>query len=215
MTASRWDRMAPLAGAASVVLYFVGFALIGEVGSTATPSSEQVVDLLEDGPVQIIVGVYISLVSVALLIWFVASLRSRLSVAEGGTGRLAATAFGGGLVAATALAVGFGSIGQAAFRAESDEGIHPEVAVVFYDLYRAILGSAVPIGFGVLIGATAIVAFRTQVFPSWLVWSSVVVAIGSVSPLLFFFVFIALIWVLVVSIWLFIDGRKEPGADDP
>lgn len=213
MTALRLDRVAPLAGAASIVLYFAGFALIGEVGSTATPSSEQVVDLLEDSPVQIIVGVYISLVSVALLIWFVAILHSRLRIAEGGTGWLAATAFGGGLVAATALAVGFASIGQAAFRAESDDGINPEVAVVFYDLYRAILGSAVPIGFGVLIGATAIVTFRSQAFPAWLVWSSVVVAIGSVSPLLFIFALIALIWVLVVSIWLFIDSRREAPND--
>ena len=209
MSASRWERLAPLTGAAFTVLYFVGFGLIGEVGGTSTPSPGEIVDLLEDGPVQILVGVYLSLVSVAFLLWFLGSLRTKLRVGEGGTGRLSAVALGGGVAAATAMVLSFASIGQAAVRADSGEGISPEAALVFYDLYRAILGGAVPIGFAVLIGATSVVSFRTRVFPAWLLWSSVVVAIGLVSPLLFIFVFFAFIWVLVVSVWLFIDGRNE------
>lgn len=215
MRASRLDRVAPLAGAASIALYFIGFGLIGEVGGSATPSSEDVVDLLEDGPVRILVGVYISLLSVGLLLWFVASLRSGLRAAEGGAGRLSAAAFGGGVVAATAMSIGFASIGQAAMRANSDRGIDPETAVVFYDLYRAILGGPVPIGFAVLIGATTVLSFRAQVFPRWLGWASAVVAIGLLSPLLFFFVFVAFIWVVVVSIWLFIDGSNGATIGDP
>ncbi len=194
-------RAAPLTGAASIVLHFVGFALIGQVGETASPSPDRVVDLLEGGPVQILIGAYISLVSVALLVWFTATLRSRLVVAEGGTGQFSAAALAGGVVAGASLAIGFAAIGQAALRAE-DEAIDPQIATVLYDLYRAMLSGPVPIGFAVLIGATAVVSFRSELFPSWLAWASVVIAIGCVSPLLFIFALAALVWVFVVSIWL-------------
>ncbi len=210
MSVSRWERLAPLTGAAFVVLYFVGFGLIGEVGRTSTPTSVQIVDLLTDGSRPRLVGVYLSLVSVTFLLWFVGSVRVTLRGAEGALGRLSAVAFGGGVAAGAALLIGFASIGAATMRADSTQGIGPEAAIVFYDLYRSLL-SVSAIGFGVLIGAAAVVAFRTGAFPPWLTWSSAFVAIGLVSPVLFFFVFIALIWVLVVSIWLFI--QKPTGVD--
>jgi hypothetical protein len=209
VSVSWWQRLAPLTGAGFVVFYVAGFALIGELGSTSTPAAGEIVDLLEGGPVQVLVGAYLSLVSAALLLWFAGIMRATLQVGEGETGRFSAVAFGGGIAAATALSIGFAAMAQAALRAESDDGIAPEAALVFYDLYRAILGGAVPIGFAALIGATAVVSFRTQVFPAWLTWSSAVVAVGLVSPLLFIFGIIGFIWVLVTSIWLFIAGFKD------
>lgn len=207
---SRWEKLAPLTGAVFFVLYVVGFALIGEVGGTSTPPAGEIVDLLEDGSTRILAGVYMSLVSVAFLLWFVGSVRSTLRGAEGSPGRLSGVAFGGGVAAGAAMAVSYAPIGQAAMRAGSDDGIGPEAALVFYDFYRAILGAAAPIGFAVLIGAAAVVSFRTQLFPPWLMWASVVIAIGLVSPLLFIFLLVAFLWVLVVGIWLF--NRERVGT---
>jgi hypothetical protein len=207
-------RAAPLTGAASTVLYFVGFGLIGQIGQTASPSPDQVVNLLEDGPVQILIGAYISLVSVVLLLLFAATLRSRLRVAEGGTGQFSAAAMAGGVVAAASMSVGFASIGQAALRAE-DEAIDPLIATVLYDLYRAMLSGGVPIGFAVLIGATAIVSFRGELLPSWLAWTSVVIAVGAATPLLALFAFVALIWVFVVSIWLSVGDPAGANHGSP
>jgi hypothetical protein len=210
-----WRRVAPLSGAVSIVLYFVGFALIGEVRGTASPSPDRVVDLLEGAPVQILIGAYISLVSVLLLLWFVVTLRSRLQVAGGGTGGFASLALAGGILAAAGMAVGFASIGQAAFRAE-DEAIDPQIATILYDLYRAMLSGPMPIGFAALIGASAIVSFRCELFPSWLKWASVVVAVAAVSPLMFFAALFALAWVFVTSIWLtFVDGVPTTGTTTP
>jgi len=215
MKPSRWERLAPLTGAASIVLYFVGFGLIGEVSGSATPSADEVVELLEDSPDLRVVGAYVSLLSVALLLWFAATLRSRLRHSEGDAGGLAALAFGGAVVAAAALAVGFSSIAQGAMRASSSRGVDPEAATIYYDLYRAMLSGAVPIGMAVFIGATGTAALRTATLPRRLAWASIIVGIGCVSPLLFVFTFIALLWVLVVSIWLYVGGRKEPRpADD-
>ena len=207
-----WRRGAPLSGAASIALYFVGFALIGEVRGTASPSPDRVVDLLEDGPVQVLIGAYISLVSVPLLLWFVATLRSRILAAEAGTGRFATLAFGGGVLAAAGMSVGFASIGQAAFRAE-DEAIDPQIATILYDLYRAMLSGPMPVGFAALIGASAIVSFRGSLFPSWLKWASVVIAVAAVSPLMGFAAFFALVWVFVVSIWLTLAERTASESE--
>jgi hypothetical protein len=213
VSVSWWQRLAPLTGAGFVVLYFTGSGLIGQVGSTSTPTTAEIVDLLEDGPVKVLVGAYLSLVAAALLIWFAGVIRARLRAGEGETGYFSAVAFGGGVAAATAMSIGFAVMAQAALRAESDEGIDPEVALVFYDLYRSILGGPAPIGFAALIGATAVVSFRTRVFPRWLTWSSAIIAVGLISPLLFIFVVVAFIWVLVVSIWLFIAGGKDSTTD--
>lgn len=213
MGVSRWEHSAPLSGAAFVVLYFVGFGLIGEVGRTSTPTPEEILDLLTDGASSRLIGVYLSLVALALLLWFAGSIRATLRAAEGGPGRLSAVAFGGGVAAASALLVGFAAIGQATIRADSSQGLGSDAAVVFYDLYRSTL-TASGIGFAVLVGATSVVAHRTEVFPPWLVWSSAVVAVGCVSPLFFFFVFLAIIWVLVVSIWLFRNNREATIAEN-
>jgi hypothetical protein len=205
----RLDRVSALTGAGFTVLYFIGFGLIGEISETATPSGSEVVELLSAHPLQTMVGAYLSLLSLVLLLWFVGRLRSTLREWEGSTGRLSATAFSGGSVVAAVLAVGFIVIGQAAARADSAGGLSPEVGIVFYDLYRsALVASAV--GFAVLIGATAVIAFRSSEVPGWLAWISAVVAIGLITPVGFFFVLLALFWVLVASIWLFARSTSSP-----
>ena len=78
MRASGWERVVPLAGVAFVVLSVVGFALIGEVGRTSTPSPEQINDLLSDRPTLRVIGSYLSLLAVPFLVLFAASIYQTL-----------------------------------------------------------------------------------------------------------------------------------------
>ena len=158
-----------------------------------------------------IIGAYLSLLSLVFLLWFVGALRSNLRQTEGGTGRLSATAFGGGISVAAVLAVGFMLVGQAAARANSVEGLSPDVGIVFYDHYRATLVTTA-VGFAVLIGATAVIGLRTKKLPDWLAWASAIIAVGLITPVGFIFVYLALVWVFVTSIWLFVSTRS---FDDP
>jgi hypothetical protein len=204
----RWDRFVSLSGVGFVVLYLAGFGLIGEVGGTSTPSAAEIGDLFSADPTRTLVGAYLSLLSLVFLLLFVGSLRSTLRIAEGANGRLSATASGGGVAVAAVLAVGFAVIVGAAMRADSVEGLSPDVGLVFYDIYQATL-VATAVGFAVLIGSTAVVAFRTKGFPGWLAWASAIVAIGLITPIGFFFVFLALMWVFIASIWLFVSARTQ------
>lgn len=202
MRASGWERVVPLAGVAFVVLSVVGFALIGEVGRTSTPSPEQINDLLSDRPTLRVIGSYLSLLAVPFLVLFAASIYRTLRRGVGDEAWLPALSLAGGVVAGAALLVAFAVILQASIRADSAEGLGPDAAVVFYDVYRIVL-SASGLGFAILVGAAAMESYRTQSFPRWLSWLSGGVALGLISPLFFFFVFIAFIWVLVVSVWMF------------
>ena len=58
--------------------------------------------------------------------------------------------------------------------------------------------------------AAALVALRTGVFPAWLAWVSVVLAVGLLTPLNYIFMGFALLWVLIVSILLF---RQNESVD--
>lgn len=205
----RWERIATLTGAGFTAFYFIGFGLIGEVSETSTPSPTEIADLFAANPTRTLVGAYLSLLSLVFLLWFVGSLRSSLRLAESGSGRLSAIAFGGGVSVTAVLAVGFALVGGAAFRADSVEGLNPETGLVFYDVYRAMVGMAAPVGFAVLIGATAVVGFRTKKLPGWLSWLSVIIAFGLMTPAGFFFVFFALAWVFMTSIWLFVAARPS------
>ena len=70
----------------------------------------------------------------------------------------------------------------------------------------AVVGGALPIVLAGLMGAAAGVSFRTKSWPAWLAWSSAVVAVGSISPLRYIFSAADVLWILVVSVWLF---RKQ------
>ena len=58
-------------------------------------------------------------------IWFIGALRSLLGRAEGGEGRLATTAYGGGLIAVATLMVGFGLAAAAELHPAARPGNHP------------------------------------------------------------------------------------------
>jgi hypothetical protein len=118
-------------------------------------------------------------------LWFLGSVRSYLRAAEGGTGRLSAVAFAGGiltmgllmfsLTVSTALADGMARLSP------------PDTSRAFY----ALVVEASDLTFFpivVLAGASAIVILRTKAFPGWLGWLGGGVAVAALSRGTAFFV---------------------------
>ena len=83
-----------------------------------------------------------------------------------------------------------------------------------FDLWGQLMGQMFASGLAVLIGATAVVSIRTAVFPTWFGWVSALVAFGLLSPGAYLVLALGVVWLLVVSIWLYIRGRSsgEPSA---
>ncbi|MFQ5923554.1 MAG: hypothetical protein ACE5M4_11995, partial [Anaerolineales bacterium] len=119
-----------------------------------------------------------------------------------------AEAAGGGVAGGISLAATFAVMMAGAQRASVGGGISPEEAVTLSDLWGALGGLLVPAMLAVFVGATAVVSLRAAVFPTWFGWASGLIALGLLSPLGYLFAALSLVWVLVVSIWLYARGAS-------
>jgi hypothetical protein len=178
MTAQRWERYAPLTGVLAVVLWVVGFLILspGMVAQDAAP--EQVLAHYQRNSGMVLAGGLIFALGALSFIWFLGSLRVSLHSAEGGMGRIASIAFGGGLamaVSALFLPASSMTIALAAgtIPATSADALHRLPGVFFFgaEMFAAVLA-----------GATGLVALRTAVLPRWLAWVSLVLAVVLLIP---------------------------------
>lgn len=75
-----------------------------------------------------------------------------------------------------------------------------------FDLWGQLTGQLFPTFMAVLIMATAAVSLRNQLFLSWFGWASVVIAVGLLTPLAYVVLVLVLVWVSIVSVWLYDKG---------
>lgn len=207
MDKSRTEQVAPLSGAVFFLLA-LGAALLVNNYEYLPPASD-LQSFFTDSSGRLQVAGYLGAASGVFLIWFAGSVRSSLRPVEGGTGRLAAVAFGGGAIGGGLVAFAFSVLQVGGARGGNAAGIGPDAAMVVNDVYGSVIGVALPVALAAMIGAAAVVAFRTRAWPTWLAWVSAILALGSISPVAYIFVGIDFLWILYVSIWLFMMERRE------
>ena len=152
MSERLWQRL----GAACGIVYAV--LLIGG-GSIGGP----------DFRIEFFVGILAFL----FFLFFLGNLWSALRRAEGGSGWLSATAFGGGLMSVTIKVASAAPVLAAQYRA--GDGLDPQLARTLQDINDASFYlSFFPLA--VLLAAFAIVAIRSGALPKWLGW--IAAAIG-------------------------------------
>ena len=111
--------------------------------------------------------------SAGVLLWFIGSLRSFLSKAEEGTGRLSSVAFGAGILWAGLQLVMQG--GQVALAMGANAELPAALAGMMGDLTYA-LSVIAYVPMGIMLAAMAVVSWRFKAFPAWLAWLSAVAA---------------------------------------
>src|SRR5215216_5049228 len=105
MNSMRWERLAPLTGIVAVILWVVGVIVLFGVADqpdTDAPAAD-ILSYFHDEGTAILAGSFLFMLGALFFIWFVGTLRAALLRAEGGVGRLAATAAGGGLATGICL----------------------------------------------------------------------------------------------------------------
>jgi hypothetical protein len=200
----RIEGLAPLTGVVWVALLILGRVTIGL--ADFLPPADMVVDYLMGSFRRVMWGGWVGRLSAFFLIWFAGSLRSTLSQREGAPGKLSEVAFGGGAATSGPLAVGFTIMTTAGHRPEVDGGISTAEAVTLYDVWTVITGHVVPVSLAALVGAAGVVSLRRAVFPSWFGWTGVVIALGCLSPIGYLAQVLAMVWLLLVSVWLYARG---------
>ncbi len=194
-----------------------GLCLLGVAATLAYPTAPEFVDepakiaaFYGDNSGALLGASWMYLLGGALMIVFAGALRSILSRAEGGDGLLAGIAFAGIVAGAAAALAGTALDAAGALRVDEQGSIAPDTAATLADGHNVLFGLAAPIAFGVAVLATAVLAFRTSVLPTWLAGLSVVLGIVSfVPPISYIAAIIFTFWCLVTGIVLYVQSRRE------
>lgn len=211
MSDSRWDRWGPIAGIVFVVLFVAGL-LVLNMPDTDDPLNKIKAFYDDSGNrAQILISMYLLVLSAVFFFWFLASLRARMLAVEAPPGRLTSISFGSGLVFAALVMAAAGCFafiaGEITFG--DVKHINPELERIIPDLGYPILVIGGMFAAIAMIDAASILIVRTGFLPKWIGWFGFVAAIG----LLFAFIFIPMIllvlWVLFVSVALL---RSAPTA---
>lgn len=164
MDDARRERWAAATGIVAFGLLVVEFVLVPTwPKAVAAPST--IINFFAEHRTRLLLGEYIGGVgALVFFLWFLGSLRSFLSLAEGRPGRLASVAFGGGLVASAVGSLG-AAINVVLALQVAEQGDEAVVRAFYLLSNTAFAIFFLPIG--VLIGATSIVALRTMALPKW------------------------------------------------
>ena len=173
MDNDRFARYGAATGIIAVVLILVGFSIFGSDLPDTNASAQDWASFFTDHQSRIQLGVTIVGVGLFFFIWFLGSLRSAIAAAEGGTGRLASIAFGGGLIGVVSLLIALTGAAAAAFHPDQ---VDPNLTRALNDF--GTLGAAPgAAGFTALFAATAIAGYRHGALPAPIAGFSALAAI--------------------------------------
>jgi len=161
MDNDRYARYGAATGIIAVVLIMVGYGIATPNIPKVSASADDWLSWVTGHQNQIQFGTTITTVGLFFYIWFLGSLRSALSAAEGGSGRLASIAYGGGLVSAGFFVIGLTAIQAAAFRTDAPADVVRGLGDI-----ANVCGAPAAGGFTALFAATAIVGYRHKAVPA-------------------------------------------------
>jgi hypothetical protein len=218
MNDTKWEQYGALAGLVFVVLVVVG-AFIAGAPPSPDDSVRKIGDYYTDHTGAIKTGAFLTGLAIVAFLWFLGSLWSALRRSED-TRRLATIATGGAIVAVVLAVTAFAlnsTVAIALNSRDAVQGVNPK----FVYLLAGVIGGMGNFGVAVLVGATGVAILRTRVFPAWLGWPSVVLAVGWIvagfvvatdNEVIFtigFIVFLVwLIWILLISFFLYRPQTK-------
>jgi hypothetical protein len=209
------QRWAALAGVVYVALFVIGVILIynGTPDSSSAPA--KIIAYYSDSGHRnrMNVGWLLAGLGLFFFLWFVSALRQAIRRLEVEDGFFTGLATIGGVVYATlslaALAV------ETGIRTMSDDTYHHTVypgLIHAADDAAWVLHASGGAGLAAMIVAASLAAVRARAVPTWVGWLGVVVGILSLGLLIFFPWFLAAIWIVVVSIGMFLRAGRAPAA---
>jgi hypothetical protein len=220
----RYARYGAATGIAFVILVIIAF-LVQPKPPDSDASAAEVLSYVSDHhgalhAIQLVIGA-----AMFFFVWFIGTLRNLLGRAEGDGGRLATTAYGGGVIAAAALFVSFGLSATAALHPATNGA---DVTRALTDAAAMVLAVSAP-AVAVFFVANGLSLMRSGYLPAWLGWLAFATAIfnamglgsvftdhgafaadGVLGFLIGFLLF--LLWVLLTSMLLVRKLGEKEGA---
>jgi hypothetical protein len=198
-------RWAVLGGVLYVVLFVIGTILLFNGAPSGDSAPAKIIQWYSDSGHRnrINAGWILIGLSIMFLIWFIGALRRAVSAVDGEGILTGVVSLGGGIYAALALASVALNDG---IRTMSDDTyqhrVFPELIHAADDATWVIHATGAA-ALGVMIIAASLAFMWGALWPKWAGWLGVVVGILSLASIVFFPQFLFLLWILVVSVWLF------------
>lgn len=206
MTKPAFDRWLPLAGVVTVVGLVARIALSGAPAIDA--STAEVARYYANNESKTFALAFLSAWTSVFFIFFVAAWRSFIAEREGGAGLLAAVILIGGAIDAA------GQFVHATFLfalADTAGSIAPSVTqtlhVLSEDGFLIIFG-----GFAAFLLGSGFAIMRTGALPTWLGWAAFPIGILLLTPMSFVGLVLGLLWIVTLSVMLFLRVGAEPAT---
>ena len=203
--------LAALTGALFVVLVLVAFLALGGDTPDGDASAAKVVSFYKDNDTKELIASLVLALSAVSMVFFSAIVRERARSVVVGRSILPTVAFAGGVITATGFLV------AAAIHfalADYSEDIQPAAAqainAIDSDFFLPFTS-----GLAILILAMSLIAVRGRgLIPRWLAWVGIVLFVVFFTPVGFIAFGLSGIWIIVVSILLYLRG-EAPAAAGP
>jgi hypothetical protein len=175
-------KLGPLTGVVFVVLYVVSSVITMKGSPEFAGKPAEILAYYQGHEHQIMLGGLLDIISTPFWFIFLGCLRSGMGAAEGGAGRLTATAFGAGVAGAAVGVAGTVMNVMAAIR--SGKGtLDASAATVYFDATQVLVYTATAAVLSAFVLALGIASFRYgAIIPKWLGAVSVLLAIAFVIP---------------------------------
>jgi hypothetical protein len=213
-------RWAALGGAFYTVLFVIGTILLysGAPDSSSAPAKVIAYYSKSGHRDHVHIGWILIGLSLFFLLWFVAFVRRAVAAVDGDGVLTTVTTIGG----AVYIAVGFAAVAlNDGIRTMNDDTfqhrVYPELVHAADDA-AYVMHATGAAALGAMIIATSLAFMWGGIWPSWAGWLGVVVGILAIFALIFFTTFPFLVWILVVSIVMFLRPARygapavEPAA---
>ena len=201
-----WERWAPLAGVAAVVLWAIAFVMAGGGPDFQRATGQEWLTHITDNEGQILASRLLFLLGTVLFLLFLGTFRSRLRAAEGEPGQWTSAAFGSGIATAVML---IANVTPTLIGALAADALEPAAAQALGVLETAFFVGA-EVAAAALLLATGLLALRTRFLPVWLGWASLALAVLLlILPIGWAALLIGFpLWVVIVSFLLWRSSER-------
>ena len=206
-------RWAMLGGVVYVVLFVIGTILIYGNSPDSSASPARIVHYYSDSGHRdrISIGWVLASLGIFFFLWFLSSLRQTVRRLEADDGFLTGLTTIGGAAYATLTLAALGL--EAGIRTMSDDTYHHTVypgLIHAADDAAWMMHAGGGAGVAAMIIAASLVGLRAGAVSKWLAWLGVAAGILGLGLIIFFPWFVVGIWILVVSIGMFLrSGRTQ------
>jgi len=209
------QRWAALAGVPYVVLFVIGVILTFGNSPDSGSAPAKIIAYYSDSGHRdrMNIGWALGALGLFFFLWFLSALRQGVRRLEADDGFLTGLTTIGGVVYATLSLAGLAV--DAGIRTMSDDTYHHTVypgLIHAADDVSWVLHASGGAGVGAMIIAASLAALRARAVPTWAGWLGIVAGILGLLLIVFFPWFVVAIWILVVSIGMFLRAGRAPYA---